>query len=59
MNIFLDYGKRMGFKDKEGNDLLPWTMSEEVFESWIRLSKSRPCDYSGMSYELLTGRSGI
>lgn len=49
----------MGFKDKDGNDLLPWTNSEEVFEAWKKLSKGRPCDYSGMSYEKLTGGSGI
>jgi len=59
LDIFLDYGKRMGFKDKDGNDLLPWTEPEEVFEAWKRLSKGRPCDYTGMSYERLTGGSGI
>ena len=59
MDIFLDYGKRMGFKDKEGNDLMPWTKPEEVFEAWKELSKGRPCDYSGMSYEKLTGGSGL
>ena len=59
LQIFLDYGKRMGFKDKDGNDLLPWTNSEEVFEAWKKLSKGRPCDYSGLSYEKLTGGSGI
>jgi len=59
LQIFLDYGKRMGFKDKDGSDLLPWTNSEEVFEAWKKLSKGRPCDYSGLSYEKLTGGSGI
>jgi ferredoxin-nitrate reductase len=59
LNIFLDYGKRMEFRDKDGNDLLPWTTSEEVFEAWKKSSKGRPCDYSGMSYEKLTGGSGI
>jgi ferredoxin-nitrate reductase len=57
--IFLDFGKRMGFKDKDGNDLLPWSEPEEVFEAWKVLSKGRPCDYSGLSYEKLTGGSGI
>jgi ferredoxin-nitrate reductase len=59
LNIFLDYGKRMGFKDKAGNDLMPWTEPEEVFEAWKKMSKGRPCDYSGMSYEKLTGGSGL
>jgi anaerobic selenocysteine-containing dehydrogenase len=34
MDIFLDYGKRMGFKDKDGNDLMPWKKPEDVFEAW-------------------------
>jgi ferredoxin-nitrate reductase len=59
LDIFLDYGKRMEFRDKDGNDLLPWTTPEEVFEAWKKSSKGRPCDYSGMSYEKLTGGSGI
>jgi anaerobic selenocysteine-containing dehydrogenase len=59
MKIFLEYGKRMGFKDKDGNDLMPWSEPEEVFEAWKKLSKGRPCDYSGMSYEKLTGGSGL
>ncbi|KAF1838463.1 nitrate reductase [Decorospora gaudefroyi] len=59
MDIFLDYGRRMGFKDKDGNDLMPWKEPEEVFEAWKKLSKGRPCDYTGMSYDKLTGGSGL
>lgn len=59
LDIFLDFGKRMGFKDKDGNDLLPFRTPEEVFCAWKRLSLGRPCDYSGLSYEKLTGGSGI
>ncbi|KAF2856852.1 nitrate reductase [Plenodomus tracheiphilus IPT5] len=59
LDIFLDYGKRMEFKDKDGNDLLPFKESEEVFEAWKKVSEGRPCDYSGMSYEKLTGGSGL
>jgi ferredoxin-nitrate reductase len=59
LDIFLDYGKRMGFKDKDGNELMPWTKPEEVFEAWKKLSFGRPCDYSGMSYNKLSGGSGI
>jgi anaerobic selenocysteine-containing dehydrogenase len=58
-HIFVDYAKRMGFKDKDGNDLIPWTQPEETFEAWKKLSAGRPCDYSGLSYEQLTGGSGI
>lgn len=59
LEIFLDYGKRMGFKDKDGQPLMPFKDSEEVFEAWKKMSRGRPCDYSGMSYEMLSGGSGI
>ncbi|KXX77641.1 Nitrate reductase [Madurella mycetomatis] len=59
LDIFLDYSRRMGFKNKDGEDLLPWTKPEEVFEAWKKLSAGRPCDYTGLSYDLLTGGSGI
>ncbi|KAF9769707.1 hypothetical protein IL306_012837 [Fusarium sp. DS 682] len=59
LEIFLDFSRRMGFKNKEGGPLTPWTEPEEVFEAWKRLSAGRPCDYTGMSYAKLTGGSGI
>ncbi|RKL46239.1 Periplasmic nitrate reductase [Fusarium oxysporum] len=59
LEIFLDYSRRMEFKNKEDEPLTPWTEPEEVFEAWKRLSAGRPCDYTGMSYAKLTGGSGI
>lgn len=59
LEIFLDYAKRMDFKDKEGTLLIPWKDSEEVFEAFKTMTKGRPCDYSGMTYKLLTGGSGV
>lgn len=59
LDIFLDFSRRMEFKDKDGKDLMPWTKPEEVFEAWKRVSAGRPCDYTGMTYDLLTGGSGI
>ena len=58
-HIFVDFSKRMGFKNKDGNDLIPWTDPKEAFEAWKTLSEGRPCDYSGLTYEKLTGGSGI
>ncbi|KAK1579680.1 uncharacterized protein LY79DRAFT_693683 [Colletotrichum navitas] len=49
LDIFLDYGRRMDFRDKNGNLLLPYKDSEEVFCAWKRLLYGRPCDYSGLS----------
>ncbi len=57
--IFVDYSKRMDFKDKDGNPLIPWSEPEEAFNAWKKLSKGRPCDYSEMTYKKLTGGSGI
>ena len=58
-DIFLDYAKRMDFRDKDGAPLIKWRTPEEAFEAWKACSKGRPCDYSGMSYAKLTGGSGI
>ncbi|KAH8819369.1 putative periplasmic nitrate reductase [Xylogone sp. PMI_703] len=58
-DIFVDFGRRMDFRDKDGNLLTPWTKPEGAFNEWRRMSKGRPCDYSEMSYEKLTGGSGI
>ncbi|KAJ9091667.1 hypothetical protein QFC21_007142 [Naganishia friedmannii] len=57
--IFLDYAKRMEFKNKDGEDLCPFRNTEEAFNHWARSTKNRPCDYTGMSYAKLTGGSGI
>lgn len=59
LDIFLDYARRMDFRDKDDEPLMPWTTSEEVFKGWQRMSAGRPCDYTGLSYEKLTGGSGI
>lgn len=59
MDIFVDFARRMGFKGKDGSDLIPWSTPEQVFDAWKAMSRGRPCDYSGFSYEKLTGGSGI
>jgi len=58
-DIFLDYARRMDFRDKDGAPLIKWRTPEEAFEAWKACSKGRPCDYSGMTYAKLTGGSGI
>jgi ferredoxin-nitrate reductase len=59
LDIFLEYSRRMDFRDKDGEPLIKWSEPEEVFDAWKECSKGRPCDYSGMSYEKLSGPSGI
>ncbi|BBX67522.1 molybdopterin oxidoreductase family protein [Mycolicibacterium psychrotolerans] len=59
LDVFLDYARRMDFRDKDGNPLPNWTTPEEAFEAWKKCSAGRPCDYTGLSYDLLRGGSGI
>lgn len=59
LDIFLDFAKRMNFKDKDEAPLIKWSTPEEAFEAWKECSKGRPCDYSGITYKKLTGGSGI
>lgn len=59
LDIFLDYARRMDFRDKDGAPLIKWSDSEGAFEAWKACSRGRPCDYSGMSYAKLSGGSGI
>lgn len=47
LEIFLDFAKRMAFKDKDGNDPLPWRTAEEVFEAWKVMSKVDPAITAG------------
>ncbi|TSD67982.1 nitrate reductase [Inquilinus sp. KBS0705] len=59
LDIFIDYARRMDFKDKDGAPLIKWNTPEEAFEAWKECTRGRPCDYTGMSYAKLTGGSGI
>ncbi len=59
LDIFLDYARRMGFKDKDGQPLIKWHDPESTFEAWKECSRGRPCDYTGITYEKLRGSSGI
>lgn len=59
LDIFLDYARRMDFRDQDGRALIKWTDAEGAFEAWKQCSRGRPCDYTGMSYEMLSHRSGV
>ncbi|BGP32817.1 hypothetical protein JCM10296v2_004601 [Rhodotorula toruloides] len=42
LKIFSEYGRRMGFKDKDGNDLIPWMDEpEKAFDHWAKSTKVR------------------
>ena len=59
LDIFLDFAKRMDFKDKDGNPLIKWTDAEGAFEAFKEVTRGRPCDYTGLSYLKLSEGSGI
>jgi ferredoxin-nitrate reductase len=59
LDIFLDYARRMDLHDKEGEPLVHWTDPEGAYRAWQACSRGRPCDYSGITYELLRDRGGV
>ena len=59
LRIWVDYARRMGFRDRSGRPIPRWTEPEEAFEGWKEASRGRPCDYSGMSYDKLRRTGGI
>lgn len=44
LNIFLDYSRRMDFRDKDGEPLIKWHDPESAFEAWKECTRGRPCD---------------
>jgi anaerobic selenocysteine-containing dehydrogenase len=59
LEIFLDYARRMDFRDRDGGPLIKWDDAESAFGAWRECSRGRPCDYSGLTYEQLRGASGV
>jgi anaerobic selenocysteine-containing dehydrogenase len=59
LDIFLDYARRMDFRDRDGAPLIKWDDPEGAFEAWKACSRGRPCDYSAITYDRLRGGSGI
>jgi anaerobic selenocysteine-containing dehydrogenase len=49
----------MQFTDKDGDPLVKWHDPASAFAAWQRCSAGRPCDYTGLSYDLLRERGGI
>jgi anaerobic selenocysteine-containing dehydrogenase len=59
LDIWLDYARRMDFRDKDGAPLVKWSTPEEAFEAFKRCVADRPCSYGDITYERLRGGSGI
>ncbi|MFB8170283.1 molybdopterin oxidoreductase family protein [Kitasatospora purpeofusca] len=59
LDIFLDFARRMDFRDRDERPLIAWHDPQSAFEAWKRCSEGRPCDYTGLTYDRLRGGSGI
>ena len=59
LDIFIELARRMDLKDRDGNDFVPFHNSREAFDEWRKVSKGRPCDYSGMTYELILEHGAV
>ncbi|NUO35425.1 MAG: nitrate reductase [Dermatophilaceae bacterium] len=53
LEIFADFARRMGLRDKDGGPLVKWRTPEEAFDAWRECSRGRPCDYSALTYDKL------
>jgi anaerobic selenocysteine-containing dehydrogenase len=55
-DVFLDLADRLGVRD----EIFPgWKVPEDAFEEWRRVSRGRPCDYSGITYERIDQEGGV
>ncbi len=59
LDIFLDYARRMDFRDKDGAPLVKHTDARGAFEAFKACTRGRPCDSAEITYEKLASRSGI
>ena len=59
LDIWLDYARRMDFRDRDGKPLISWHDADGAFEAWKACSRGRLCDYSGLSYDRLRDAGGI
>nr|WP_243870178.1 nitrate reductase [Amycolatopsis granulosa] len=56
LDIWLDFARRMDFRDADGEPFPSWHDPESAFEAWKRASAGRPCDYTGLTYAKLRDR---
>jgi anaerobic selenocysteine-containing dehydrogenase len=59
LDIFLDFARRMGFRNRDGDPLVPWADAEGAFAHWAACSKGWFVDYSGLTYRKLARGSGV
>jgi anaerobic selenocysteine-containing dehydrogenase len=58
LDIFVDYARRMDFRDREGRPLVRWSSAEEGWDAFTAITRGRPCDQSALRHEKLRGSGG-
>nr|WP_067900406.1 molybdopterin-dependent oxidoreductase [Nocardia vaccinii] len=58
LSIFIDFARRMDLRDRDGNPLPSWDDERGAYAAWQQCGAGRPCDYTGLSYDLLR-RGGV
>ena len=58
-DIFCDVARRLDLRRRSGAPLLPWSVPEQAFDDFARLTRGRPADYSGFTYDRLRESHGI
>ena len=59
LDIWLDYARRMDFRNLDGDPLIQWHDPETAFEAWKQCSRGPPLRLHRMTYGKLRGSSGI
>src|SRR5690606_33573152 len=59
LDIWLDYARRMDFRDRDGGPLVHWHDPESAFEAFKACVADRPCSYHGITYARLREGSGL
>ena len=59
LDIWVDYARRLGLRDRSGRPIPRWNSPEAAFDAWRACTRGRPCDYSGMSWDLLRDGGGV
>lgn len=57
--VLLDFSERMNFQDKDGHALIQYDNPESCFEEFKRVTKGRPCDMTGITYDRLEKLNGM
>jgi anaerobic selenocysteine-containing dehydrogenase len=54
--IFLEFARRMDFRDKDGDPLIKFTRPEEAFDAFKAITRGHLADHTGMTYAKLRER---